>query len=94
LPENLTCIKKPSPSQIIDLIRAKAVEMYGVVFAVKRAEAITVYSERAAIPDELRAKYTKYERAGVLRYAGMLVKDLFALIFNGNEDKIQYMPGD
>ena len=94
IPENVTYIKKPSPSQIIDLIRSKAVDMYGIVFAVKRAEAITVYSERAAIPDELRAKNAKYEHVGVMRYAGMLIKDLFSFLFTGQDERIGHMPGD
>lgn len=94
MPDSRTNWKKPTASELIDLIRNKAVEMYGHVFAVKRPEAITVYAERTMIPDELRDVKRRYDLMKTLRYAGMLIKDLVGFVFEGHEEMIGNMPGD
>ncbi|MFH1521001.1 MAG: hypothetical protein ABID61_05120 [Candidatus Micrarchaeota archaeon] len=94
LPETRTNWKKPTPSELIDLIRSKAVEMYGYVFAVKRAEAMTIHAERGTIPEELKPVKRRYNIMKTLRYAGMLIKDLMVFAFEGHEERIENMPGD
>lgn len=94
MPEARINWKKPTPSELIDLIRTKAVEMYGHVFAVKRPEAMTIYAERAIVPDELKDVKRKYSAMKTIRYAGMLIKDLVGFVFNGYEERIENMPGD
>jgi len=92
LPENFK--GRPSASDLIALIRSRAVEkMYGRVFAVMRPEAITVHGERAALTDRLRRIAARADHALTMRYAGMLVRDFFDLLFSGEFDDIGNMPG-
>lgn len=86
--------RKPSVPELINLIRSKAVEMTGRVFAVARPEAITVHAERAAIPERLRRIAGRAERALTMRYAGMLIRDFFDMLFSGEVDNIGNMAGD
>jgi len=85
---------RPSVPELIELIRTRAVEMTGKVFAVARPEAITVHAERAAIPDGLRKIARKAEHALTRRYAGMLVRDFFDLLFSGEIGGIGNMDGN
>ncbi|MFH0885120.1 MAG: hypothetical protein V1861_05415 [Candidatus Micrarchaeota archaeon] len=82
-----------SVPELIDMIRTRAVEMHGKVFAVTRPEAITVHAERAAIPDQLRRVARRAGHALTRRYAGMLVRDFFDLLFSGELDDIGNMSG-
>lgn len=82
-----------SVPELIDMIRTRALEMHGKVFAVARPEAITVHAERAAIPDQLRSLYRRASHALTRRYAGMLVRDFFDFLFSGELDDIGNMPG-
>ncbi len=84
---------RPGVPELIDMLRSRAVEMAGSVFAVARKEAITVHSERAAIPDGLRRIARRAEHALTRRYAGMLVRDFFDLLFSGEFDDIGNMSG-
>ncbi len=82
-----------SVPELIDMIRARAVEMHGRVFAVARPEAITVHAERASVPEQLRRVARRATHALTRRYAGMLVRDFFDLLFSGDIDDIGHMSG-
>jgi hypothetical protein len=84
---------RPGIPELIDLIRTRAVDMAGRVFAVARPEAITVHAQRAAMPDELRHIARRAEHALARRYAGMIVHDFFDLLFSGDLDDIGNMSG-
>jgi len=84
---------RPGVPELIDLLRSHAVEMAGSVFAVARPEAITVHSERAEMPGELRRIARRAEHALARRYAGMVVRDFFDLLFSGEFDDIGHMSG-
>lgn len=86
--------KRPSVPELIELIRTRAISMAGKVFAVARPEAITVHAERASIPEELRRIARKAEHALTRRYAGMLVRDFFGMLFSGDVGEIGNMDGD
>jgi hypothetical protein len=85
---------RPSVPELIELIRTRAVSMAGKVFAVARPEAITVHAERASIPEELRKIARTAEHALTRRYAGMLVRDFFGMLFSGDVGEIGNMDGD
>jgi hypothetical protein len=85
--------KRPTVPELIGHLRARTMGMAGRVFAVARREAITVHADRAAIPDGLRRMAHAAEHAVTRRYAGMLVRDFFDLLFNGGIEDIGNMAG-
>jgi hypothetical protein len=85
--------RKPKVDELIDMIRNKVVNMYGRVFAMKRKDAMTLFSERARIPDDLKRIWKKYDHALKRRYLGMLVNDFFDSVFEGQFGIIKGMPG-
>jgi hypothetical protein len=84
---------RPSVRELIPLIRNGTARMHGRVFAVKRSDAITVHSERSAIPDELRHMARKASHALMRRYAGFAVKDFFEMLIEGEMGRIGHMTG-
>ncbi|MBD3210902.1 hypothetical protein GF318_05985 [Candidatus Micrarchaeota archaeon] len=85
--------RRPTSSDLVYMLRKKAVKMYGRVFAVKRKEAMTVYSERCEIPDELRGIARHYSNTVNLRYFGMVARDFFDFLGEGKTYQIRNMPG-
>jgi len=85
--------KNPSVGELIDALRSKALQMTGRVFATKK-HGMAVKAERTRIPDELKHMARKYQHALSRRYAGMLVKDFFEFLIEGDVKKIIDMTGD
>lgn len=85
--------RKPKVGELIDMIRSKTVNMFGKVFAVKREDGMTIHSERAKMPKELKARWRKYRNAVDRRYFGMIVRDLFERMSKGQFKQIRGMPG-
>jgi hypothetical protein len=85
--------KRPTVPELIEQLRTRALSMAGRVFAVARPEAITVHADRAAIPEGLRRMAHAAENAVTRRYAGMLVRDFFDLLFSGDVEDIGNMTG-
>jgi hypothetical protein len=85
---------RPGVPQFIEMIRKREAIMSGRVFAVARPEAMTVYSERGMIPDELRDVAKRAENALTRRYAGMVIHDFIGMLFSGGFGGIGNMAGD
>ena len=85
--------EKPNAREFVNKIKNRSFDaFYGLVFAIKRPEAITVYSDRLRIPDKTKGIAKAYDDLATKRYFGMLVQDLFRYLSDSDIDKIRSMP--
>jgi|GEM_PF-3308131 len=86
--------RKPRVGELIEMIRRRAVQMEGRVFAELRKNGLMMSRERARIPRRLVRLSKRYDLAVATRYVGMLVKNFFNFISGGEFEKVIGMPGE